>query len=198
VKDPAVPPGFPPQGARFGLRPGQTARVVLWVIRPCDHERGGAARQRLRAFLPFGDAQTTFTVATCRRVGSSMSVGVFAPPEPPVRRHAWPLRASLELPARVTAGRSFSYGVRLTNESKRPFSFPYCPTYAARLNGHDRFGVLNCRPMGALGPGGHATFAMRRFVSAELPAGRYRLRWALMEGTLAGGVAGRGDLQVEH
>jgi hypothetical protein len=198
VNDPAVPPGFPPQGARFGLRTGQTARVVLWVVRPCDHARGSEARRTLRAFLPFGDAQTTFTIATCRDVGSSMSVGVFAPPEPPARRRTWPLRATLELPGHVTAGRTFSYRVQLTNESRRPFRFPYCPTYAARLNGRDRFGALNCKPMGTLAPGEHATFEMQRFVTAKLPTRRYELLWTLMDETLKDGVAGRGNLRVEH
>ena len=78
-RDPSVPPGFPPQGARFGLRPGKKARVILWVVRPCDHERGSDARQHLRAYLLYGDAQTTFTILSCRRIGAELSVGVFQP-----------------------------------------------------------------------------------------------------------------------
>ena len=199
VDDPAVPPGFPPAGAQFGLRAGQVARVVLWVVRPCDHEQSRAARRRLRAFLPFGDAQTTFTIATCRGVGASMSVGVFAPPEPPERApRAWPLRASLDLPDHVTAGRTFSYRVRLTNPSERPFRFPYCPTYAARLNGRDRFGALNCEPMGTLGPGEHATFAMRRFVSGKLASGTYELTWSLLGETGKRAPTAHARLPVER
>ena len=77
--DPSVPPGFPHRGARFGLRPGRSAQVTLWVVRPCDHDRRLSVRQRLRAFLPIGDAQTTFTILTCKGEGSVLSVGVFAP-----------------------------------------------------------------------------------------------------------------------
>jgi hypothetical protein len=172
--------------------------VTLLVVRPCDHEQGSDARQRLRVFLPIGDAQTTFTILTCRGQGAVMSVGVFAPPEPTRKPKPWPLRASLVLPGAATSGRTFAYRVRLTNVSKRPFRFPYCPTFAARLNGRDRFGTLNCEPMGTLAPGTHAAFAMRRFVTAELPPGRYELRWSLMDETLKFDVVARGVLRVER
>lgn len=80
--------------------------------------------------------------------------------------------------------------------SDRPFRFPYCPTFSARLNGRDRFGTLNCVPMGKLAPGHHATFAMRRFVTAKLPDGDYELRWALMDETLKWGVVAQEKLSV--
>jgi Protein of unknown function (DUF4232) len=197
-RDATVPPGFPAQGARFGLRPGQEAHVTLLVVRPCDHQRGSDARQGLRAFLPIGDAQTSFTILTCRGQGAVMSVGVFAPPERRRKLRTWPLRASLALPSAVRPGRTFSYRVHITNVSQRPFRFPYCPTFAARLNGGDRFGTLNCEPMGTLAPGAHATFAMQRFVTRKLPAGRYELRWSLMDETLKFDVVARGSLSVRH
>ena len=197
-RDATVPPGFPAQGARFGLRPGQEAHVTLLVVRPCDHGRGSDARQRLRAFLPMGDAQTSFTILTCRGQGAVMSVGVLAPPEQRRKLRTWPLRTSLSLPHAVTAGTTSSYRVRLTNVSQRPFGFPYCPTFAARLNGRDRFGRLNCEPMGTLAPGAHATFAMRRLISAKLPSGQYELRWSLMDETLKFDVVARGSLSVRH
>ena len=128
-----------------------------------------------------------------------MSVGVFAPPEPPERpRRARPLEASLDLPGHVTAGRTFSYRVRLTNASARPFRFPYCPTYAARLNGRDRFGGLNCKPMGTLAPGKHATFAMRRFVSGKLASGTYELTWSLLGETGNRAPTAHAELRVER
>jgi hypothetical protein len=127
-----------------------------------------------------------------------MSVGVFVSPERRRRPRTWPLRATLQLPDEVSAGQTFSYFVRLRNMSQRPFRFPYCPTFAARLNGRDRFGTLNCEPMGTLAPGAHATFAMRRFVTAKLPPGRYELRWSLMDETLKFGVVARGIIRVKR
>jgi hypothetical protein len=197
-KDPTVPPGFPAQGARFGLRPGLEGGVTLFVVRPCDHERGSDARQTLRAFLPVGDAQTTFTIMTCAGQGAVLSVGVFAPPESRRKPRSWPLRASLDLPGEVTAGHTLSYRVQLTNVSDRPFRFPYCPTFSARLNGRDRFGTLNCVPMGKLAPDHHATFAMRRFVTAKLPTDTYELRWALMDETLKWSVTARAKVRVKR
>jgi hypothetical protein len=66
-----------------------------------------------------------------------------------------------------------SYTVVLTNRSRHAFRFGRtCPVYTEGFSGHDLHGyVLNCRPVGSIGPGKSVRFAMRLRVPRHLDLG---------------------------
>jgi hypothetical protein len=114
---------------------------------------------------------------------STLSRGPFAPqlPEPP-SSPLQGLTATIALPPTAVAGRPLRYTVTLTNPTQRPVSLRDCPNYKqAVLLGDDGKAVerhlLNCAPVGAIGPGQRATFAMVLQLPAGLRPGGGVLSW---------------------
>jgi len=65
-------------------------------------------------------------------------------------------------------------------------AFPDCPTYGEwAANSSTAFAkafyVLNCRPVGAIGPGQSVRFAMEIPVPSGTAAGQYMLYWTFLD-----------------
>lgn len=81
----------------------------------------------------------------------------------------------------IRRGSWLSYTVVLTNRSRQMFRFgSSCPAYTEGFAGHDvQAYVLNCRPVGSVGPGKSVRFAMRLRVPRQLDLGSPAFGWML-------------------
>lgn len=175
-----------PVGSLRALAPGKTATVTIWWSNWCPRGAGAAVRPvAIRLGLPGGTA-----VPLTSRVGprcdqpsapSLVSVSPFQPAAaqlPPSSR--LPLRTTIVGPRPVAVkgsarafrahrGSLFSFVVRLTNTSARPFRFGgSCPAYVLDFGTDPERGyLLDCGPAGTLAPRASAAFAMRIAVPAR-------------------------------
>lgn len=81
----------------------------------------------------------------------------------------------------IRHGSWLSYTVVLTNHSRHVFRFGRsCPVYTEGFAGHDLHAyVLNCRPVGSIGPGKSVRFAMLLRVPRHLDLGLPAFGWSL-------------------
>jgi hypothetical protein len=189
----AFDPGYPKSNPSFGLRPGASANATVLVDQVCRTEGKPQPPLRLHLFVAFFPPVKLAPLGCAS--GTFVSVTRFAPPphrEP--RRARWPLRAALELPASVRRGGTLAFRVRLTNNGRRPFRFPWCPVLAF-TPGKNVF-TLNCHPMGTLDPGESALFAMRTRVPRSAPR-RLTIEWQLMQPDVIHELAARGGVDVD-
>jgi hypothetical protein len=174
------------------VRPGTAATVAFVWRNWCGPNPG---RLGLRVTLP-GRGSLVPAVqagapreltARCDAPGapSTLSRGPFAPqlPEPPPSPLE-ELTATIALPPTAVAGRPLRYTVTLTNPTQRPISLRDCPNYqqAVLLGDHDKAverHLLNCAPVGAIGPGQRTTFAMILQLPARLRPGVGVLTWVI-------------------
>jgi hypothetical protein len=174
------------------VRPGVAAAVAFVWSNWCGPNPG---RLGLRVTLP-GRGSLVPAVAAgtpreltarCDAPGapSTLSRGPFAPqlPEPP-SSPLQGLTATIALPPTAVAGRPLRYTVTLTNPTQRPVSLRDCPNYQqAVLLGDDGKAaerhLLNCAPVGAIGPGQRVTFAMVLQLPARLRPGAGVLTWVI-------------------
>ncbi|HEV8648691.1 MAG TPA: DUF4232 domain-containing protein [Actinomycetes bacterium] len=174
------------------VRPGTAATAAFVWSNWCGPNPG---RVGLRVTLPGGgtlvptvEAGTPRELtARCDAPGapSSLSRGPFAAerPEPPPSPLEG-LTATIGLPPTVVAGRPLRYTVTLANPTERPVSLRDCPSYMeAVLLRNDGKAVerhlLNCAPVGAIGPGQRVTFAMVLDLPARLRPGAGVLTWVM-------------------
>jgi Protein of unknown function (DUF4232) len=167
----------PPGTSETSTGPPPDALVLV-----LPHRRGNL-RLRLgeapRCDAP--DAPSTLAVALFTRGGR------YLPASSRLRLRASilgvPARASkLTAPVlRARRGGMLRYSVVLMNVSALPFRFRSCPTYLEQLSpkGKPELYVLNCRPMGTVGPRARAVFAMVLRVPADAPLGVNGLGWEL-------------------
>jgi hypothetical protein len=174
------------------VRPG-TAATVAFVWRNWCGPNPGLLGLRVTlpgrgSLVPAVEAGTPRELTTrCDAPGapSTLSRGPFAPalPEPPPSPLEG-LTATIALPPTAVAGRPLRYTVTLTNPTQRPVSLRDCPNYKqAVLLEVDGKAVerhlLNCAPVGAIGPGQRVTFAMVLELPARLRPGVGVLSWVL-------------------
>jgi hypothetical protein len=157
-----------------GPRPG---RLGLRVTLP----GGGSLVPAIQAGTPRGLA------ARCDAPSapSTLSRGPFAPQLPtPPPSPLQGLTATIGLPPTAVAGRPVRYTVILANPTDRPVSLRDCPNYteAVLLGDHGKAAerhLLNCAPVGAIGPGQRVTFAMVLALPARLRPGVGVLTWVI-------------------
>jgi hypothetical protein len=94
------------------------------------------------------------------------------------------LTATIGLPPAAVAGRSLRYTVTLANPTDRPISLRECPNYQQAVLLRDggkavERHLLNCGPVGAIGPGQRVTFAMVLDLPAGLRPGGGVLTWVV-------------------
>jgi hypothetical protein len=173
------------------LRPGTAATVTFVWRNWCGPNPGPVD---LRVTLPAGgtlvpavEAGTRGLAARCDAPGapSTLSRGPFAPqlPQPPPSPLEG-LTATIGLPPAVVAGRPLRYTVTLTNPTDRPISLRDCPNYQQAVLLPDggkavERHLLNCAPVGAIGPGRRVRFAMVLDLPAGLRPGAGVLTWVI-------------------
>jgi hypothetical protein len=174
------------------VRPGTAATATFVWSNWCGPNPGPLG---LRVTLPGGgtlvpavDAGTPRGLAArCDAPGapSTLSRGPFAPqlPQPPPSPLEG-LTATIGLPPTAVAGRPLRYTVTLTNPTQRPVLLRDCPNYTeAVLLGVDGKAaerhLLNCAPVGAIGPSRRVTFAMALELPARLRPGVGVLTWVI-------------------
>jgi Protein of unknown function (DUF4232) len=182
----------PSQATGVLVRPGAAATVTFVWSNWCGPRPG---RLGLRVTLPGGGTLVPAVqagtprglAARCDAPGapSTLSRGPFRPelPEPPPSPLEG-LTATIGLPPTAVAGRPLRYTVTLTNPTDRPVSLRDCPNYmeAVLLGDHGKAverHLLNCAPVGAIGPGQRVTFAMVLDLPAGLRPGVGVLTWVL-------------------
>ena len=174
------------------MRPGAAATVTFVWSNWCGPNPG---RVGLRVTLP-GRGSLVPAVqagtprglaARCDAPGapSTLSRGPFGPelPEPPPSPLEG-LTATIGLPPTAVAGQPLRYTVTLTNPTDRPISLRDCPNYqqAVLLRNHGKAAerhLLNCAPVGAIGPGQRVGFAMVLDLPAGLRPGAGVLTWVI-------------------
>jgi Protein of unknown function (DUF4232) len=189
--------GYPAASPGFGLGPGKTAAAAVITAEDCSSPRIARGSVAVRV----GWARLVrLELPTCAS-GVTVHLDAFQPPElpepPPVPWRS--LRASLDAPSTARRGTTLHYRVTLENHSERPFTFPYCPSYASGTDGGDGGGngFLNCRPAGRLEPGERATFEMWTRLSKHLRPGRHTLDWYL-HGDLLHARHARAAIRIER
>jgi Domain of unknown function (DUF4232) len=172
--------------------PGVAATVAFVWANWCGPRPG---RLGVRVTLPGGGTLVPAIEAGTPRgltarcdapgAGSVLSRGPFARalPEPPLSPLEG-LTATIGLPPAAVVGRPLRYTVTLTNPTDRPVSLRDCPNYMeAVLLGLDGKAVerhlLNCAPVGTIGPGQRVRFAMVLELPAGLRPGVGVLTWVL-------------------
>jgi Protein of unknown function (DUF4232) len=174
------------------VRPGTAATVTFVWYNWCGPNPGLLG---LRVTLPGGGTLVPAVqagtprrlVARCDAPGapSTLSRGPFAPqlPEPPPSPLEG-LTATVGLPPTAVAGRPLRYTVTLTNPTDRPVWLRDCPSYQQAVLLRDggkavERHLLNCAPVGAIGPGQRVTFAMVLDLPVGLRPGVGVLTWVL-------------------
>lgn len=174
------------------VRPGAAATVAFVWSNWCGPNPG---RLGLRVTLPGrGTLVPAVEVGTprvltarCDAPGGppTLSRGPFTPelPEPPPSPLEG-LTVTIGLPSAVVAGQPLRYTVTLANPTDRPISLRDCPNYqqAALLANHGKATerhLLNCGPVGVIGPGQRVVFAMVLDLPAGLHPGAGVLTWAV-------------------
>jgi hypothetical protein len=174
------------------LRPGTAATVTFVWSNWCGPRPG---RVGLRVALPGGVTLVPAIAAgtprglaaRCDAPGapSTLSRGPFAPqrPEPPPSPLEG-LTATIGLPPTAVAGQPLRYTVTLANPTHRPVSLRDCPNYQQAVLLRDggkavERHLLNCGPVGAIGPGQRVRFAMVLALPVGLRPGVGVLTWVL-------------------
>jgi hypothetical protein len=172
------------------LRPGTAATVTFVWSNWCGPRPGLLG---LRVTLPGGGSLVPAVeagtprglAARCDAPGapSTLSRRPFAPqlPEPPPAPLQG-LTATIKLPPTAVAGRPLRYTVTLANPTDHPISLGDCPNYqqAVLLRGGGKAverHLLNCGPVGAVGPGQRVRFAMVLDLPVGLRPGVGVLSW---------------------
>jgi hypothetical protein len=164
----------------FGLRPGHSAALALFVGSACS-----VARIRRTSALIELDAvehAIRLPLSTCR-YGLNLALEPFQPTDslPAARPWRFPLRVEIgRLHAR--RGTTLVYRVRLRNLSPRPFRFPptWCPIVNEWIGGQNGpVFELNCRPAGTIAPHGGIVFVMHYRLSRHYLPGLRTLHWTL-------------------
>ncbi len=170
--------GYPDSGPAWGLRPGAVGSLVVYFQYGDYHGPLGARRVVVTVSLPDSGGGRRLNLPAYPP-GATVSLSPFMPPaltEPPAM--PWPLRARLEVPKTAWAGDpGLDFVVRLTNVSRRPFRFPYCPGAGARFGAEGTYEAINCHPIGTLAPGESVRLAQRTRVSPYFRPGRRVLEW---------------------
>jgi hypothetical protein len=198
-------PLAPPRRSLRAVAPGEHVSVMLWWSNWCGRGAkpggGGSVSQSPSAIvltLPGGGqvrlshaGQNTGHDLPAPVCGagpgtlSTLQAGNFTPFVP----QGGP---GLELPLRarivsavtppsfvVRPGSWLSYTVALTNRSSHAFRFgPACPNYTEGFARQQAY-VLNCRPVGSIGPGKSVRFAMRLRVPRHLDPSGPAFNWTL-------------------
>jgi hypothetical protein len=91
---------------------------------------------------------------------------------------------TIGLPPTAVTGQPLRYTVTLANPTDRPISLRDCPNYQQAVLLRDggkaaERHLLNCGPVGAIGPGQRVTFAMVLALPAGLRPGVGVLTWAV-------------------
>jgi Domain of unknown function (DUF4232) len=197
-------PLAPPHRSLRALAPGEHVSVMLWWSNWCGvGARIGGSMTRPPAAIvltPPGGGQVMLSHAhlvdglgapVCNGGEGSLSTlgaGDFRPYVP-----QGPPSSELPLRARIVSGvfkakppsfvarpgAWFSYTVVLTNRSGKVFRFGRsCPSYVEGF-GRPQAYVLNCRPVGSIGPGKSVRFAMRLHVPRHVSSTGPAFNWTL-------------------
>lgn len=174
------------------LRPGTAATVAFVWSNWCGPRPGLLG---LRVTLPGGGTMVPAVeagtprglAARCDAPGapSTLSRGPFAPQPPaPPPSPLEGLTATIGLPPAAVPGRPLRYTVTLANPTQRPISLRDCPSYTEAFQLGDggkaaERHLLNCAPVGAIGPGQRVTFAMVLALPAGLRPGVGVLTWVV-------------------
>jgi len=166
-------PGQPPTALVLIAPGGGTIRM--------PQNRIGGGRRPLGAPPCYGNS------------GSTLSATRFTPviPQGTVRSEL-PLRARMVSAAHLPVegdqpgfigrrGAWLSYTIVLTNRSRHPFTFGRsCPVYTEQIGlAPAQAFVLNCRPVGSIGPRRSVRFAMRIYVPPHAPLSGPAFDWIL-------------------
>jgi hypothetical protein len=174
------------------LRPGTAATVTFVWSNWCGPRPGLLG---LRVTLPGGGSLVPAVeagtprglAARCDAAGapSSLSRGPFTLqlPQPPPSPLAG-LTATIGPPPTAVTGQPLRYTVTLANPTDRPISLDDCPNYQQAVLLRDggkavERHLLNCGPVGAIGPGQRVTFAMVLELPARLRPGVGVLSWVV-------------------
>ncbi len=174
------------------LRPGTAATVTFVWSNWCGPNPGLLG---LRVTLPGGGTLLPAVqagtprglTARCDAPGapSTLSRGPFAPERPtPPPSPLEGLTATIGLPPTAVAGRPLRYTVTLANPTQRPISLRDCPNYteAVLLGDHGKAAerhLLNCAPVGAIGPSQRVRFAMVLDLPVGMRPGGGVLTWVI-------------------
>jgi hypothetical protein len=184
-----------PVGSLRAMHPGAHATILVWIPGNCQIGLGARSDYMsvLRLSAP-GGGTIGFRRATPASCKSLANLPVRATRYMPDVRPG-PPSSHLPLSARIVApglrrtnrvgvgtrphfvrgyvapkGKWLSYAVVLTNRSKQVFRFgKTCPSYTEGI-AHTVAYVLNCRPVGSIGPGKSVRFAMRERVPPHDPS----------------------------
>jgi hypothetical protein len=200
-------PLAPPRGSLRALPAGEAVSVGLWWSNWCGRgsNNGGDSGEGPTAILLKAPGGGTIAIRQNRIDGGHpRPLGAppcYAPPSTLGTTRFTPYvpqggpSSELPLRARIVGGVAgvtppsfvarpgswFSYTVVLTNRSRHVFRFGRtCPSYTEggfekRLQAY----VLNCRPVGAIGPGKSVRFAMRLHVPRHLDSPGPAFNWTL-------------------
>ena len=197
-------PSGTPHSSLRALHPGESAFVRLWWSNWCGRP------SPMRLALTVSGAEFDLRVDGSSRCDaasapSTLAVGPLETRElQPRTGSQLPLSAAIvdelhlgpkAVPGvRARAARTAVFHVGLTNTSSSPYRFgATCPSYVegTGLGERTESHLLNCRPVGAIGPGETAVFEMHVRVPGRA-TGRIPLTWTLAPATylppFAGGV----------
>jgi hypothetical protein len=166
----------------FGLAPGHRARLVVFETDTCRILGARARRRHAVVALTAAGHTVRLRLATCVD-GVTLSLSPFQPvlPERTLRPTRFPLHATILGHPQARRGTTLVYRVRLRNESRRPFRFPWCPLFNERVASQKgRFFTLNCRAAGTIDAGKTVAFVMHLRLSPYFRPGTRTLGWRLM------------------
>ena len=182
------------------LRPGLAARVEFFWRNWCG-PGPGPGPVGLRVTLPRrGTLAATVDPDTRRDLTprcdapaapSRLSRGPFVAEEPELPDPLSSLQVRVTLSPSLVAGRPLRYTVTLANPTTAPVSLADCPSYEERVSlehggtAGERH-LLNCAPVGAIGPRREVTFAMVLDLPATLRPGKGVLVWLLLRAAPTG------------
>jgi hypothetical protein len=127
---------------------------------------------------PDGDGFKGAPDCTNKGVGSAMSIDPFqAAASPGAPTPATGLVATMRSPAAVVAGSTLRYEVTLKNPSSQPMPLDPCPSYREAVGAVEARFLLNCGPVGQIGPSASVVFSMQLDVPADTELGPTSLEW---------------------
>lgn len=117
------------------LQPGQSAKSNVWLSDSCPAFMNQMYIPRFSVELPNTSSVSIVVPGSHYQVppeGCPLSASWFGTAHVPVPQPALaldPLKATMQVPATVAAGQTFSYVVTLTNPTMKPIALSPCPAY---------------------------------------------------------------------
>ncbi len=177
------------------LRPGRSGWVTLAYRDGCRALASGGRASYKTLFIAVGRGQVRVAFPAPLNLICGLLVSDFGAPAGPPPGSTSPLnvlRATVRMPATLTAGTDASYAVTLHNTSGRRVSLSPCPSYTqylvvalgnARAVAVQQHFYLNCGPVRQIPAHGSVAFAMR--ITVPRAPGRAKYGWQLQDTDVA-------------